>query len=270
MGDRRALHEIVELDLAVEGLAVARGRERLFLDLVTTMLDAARLRSSTRRPRLGLRRRDLGRGTHEWVVFVEDAGPLTPAISGRTRHDQDLWAAAEAIATELGGRFRVESAGRCDGGAVAWVTLGKGARSGRERSSEDVSLSGLRVLVVDDNRINLAVLEGLLRRWGCRVVVAEDGHQATLAVGRQRFDLVLMDLQMPVMDGYSATRWIRSQPAPISSMPVVAISANAMPADRDRSKKAGVDAHVAKPVHAGRLEKLLKNVIQRKAGVAAR
>ena len=255
----------LDCDLPCSGPLVGDREANLLVELVEGLLAVGSGRAD-RVLRLGLRHRPCAHGPDRWVVFVEDDGPNLPPSGAASQLERGPWARGEVAARALGGGLQVERAGRVGHtGVVAWATFVGGLQFHADRGPVPSSLAGLSVLVVDDNRVNLAVLDGLLRRWGCRVTAAEDGQQATQLCARHTFDLVLMDLQMPVMDGYTATRWIRSQPSPLSSVPVVAVSANAMPEDRARSAAAGVDAHVAKPVHAGRLEKLLKQVLRQRA-----
>ena len=87
----------------------------------------------------------------------------------------------------------------------------------------------------------------LLRRAGVAVSVVGDGQQALDVLGRERFDAVLMDCQMPVMDGYAATRALRLQPA-LRTLPVIAMTANAMVGDREAVLAAGMNDHIAKPI----------------------
>ena len=108
-------------------------------------------------------------------------------------------------------------------------------------------LSGLHVLVVDDNEINLLIAREMLESAGATVDTAEDGQQAVERLRVQRFDLVLMDMQMPVMDGLEATRRIREMPGG-GSLPVLAMTANAMAADRERCLQAGMDEVLTKPI----------------------
>ncbi len=105
---------------------------------------------------------------------------------------------------------------------------------------------GLRVLLVEDNVVNQRVGVALLDRLGCKVVLAVDGLQAVEEVRTQNFDLVLMDCQMPVMDGFQATERIRAIRGP--ELPVIAMTASVMAEDRVRSKQVGMDAFLTKPV----------------------
>ena len=118
-------------------------------------------------------------------------------------------------------------------------------------------LAGRSVLLVEDNLINQELAVELLTAAGIRVTVADNGQEALERLGRQRFDAVLMDCQMPVMDGYEATRAIRAQPC-WEALPVIAMTANAMTSDRDRAFAAGMNDHIAKPVEVGRMFEVLK------------
>ena len=108
-------------------------------------------------------------------------------------------------------------------------------------------LSGARILLVEDNPINQELALDVLSRAGIVVVVAVNGQEALDMLARQRFDGVLMDCQMPVMDGYAATRALRQQ-AQWRDLPVIAMTANAMVGDRDKALAAGMNDHIAKPI----------------------
>jgi signal transduction histidine kinase/CheY-like chemotaxis protein len=103
-----------------------------------------------------------------------------------------------------------------------------------------------RVLLVEDNPVNQLVAKGMLGKLGCQVEVAVNGAEAIRALEQQTFDLVLMDCNMPVMDGYEATRRIRES-GRWPSLPIIALTANAMPEERERCKAAGMIDYLAKP-----------------------
>jgi CheY-like chemotaxis protein len=111
------------------------------------------------------------------------------------------------------------------------------------------------VLLVEDNEVNQKLAQAILSRRGWLVSVAGDGAQALDMIAAQAFDLVLMDMQMPVMDGLEASRRIRQHEgdAHLPSLPIVAMTANAMKGDRERCLAAGMDGYVSKPVEARRL-----------------
>jgi signal transduction histidine kinase/DNA-binding response OmpR family regulator/ABC-type amino acid transport substrate-binding protein len=113
--------------------------------------------------------------------------------------------------------------------------------------SSPASIRGARVLLVDDNEINQEVAAEMLRHAGFEVQLAGNGQEAVDAVARSDFDVVLMDMQMPVMDGLEATRAIRNLPQH-GDVPIIALTANAMVGDRERCTEAGMNDHVAKPI----------------------
>ena len=113
--------------------------------------------------------------------------------------------------------------------------------------SDAAALRGRTVLLVEDNEINQELGIELLRSIGMVVTVANNGQEALERLDQQRFDCVLMDVQMPVMDGLTATRAIRQRPA-LKGLPVIAMTAGAMESERAQTREAGMDDHVTKPV----------------------
>ena len=109
------------------------------------------------------------------------------------------------------------------------------------------SVAGCRVLLVDDNAINREVVLGMLEDSGLLIDIAENGVDAVDAVNIGHYDLVLMDIQMPMLDGFAATRQIRANPAH-ASLPIVALSAHAMVSDHQASLAAGMNDHLDKPI----------------------
>lgn len=121
------------------------------------------------------------------------------------------------------------------------------------------SFDGRNVLLVDDNEINRMVAELMLTNVSANVVMAEDGRQAVSILQAQDFDLIFMDCQMPVMDGYEASRTIRRLALPEkASVPIIAMTANAMKGDKEMCLKAGMDDYIAKPVDAQELYNLME------------
>jgi len=109
------------------------------------------------------------------------------------------------------------------------------------------AIKGARILLVEDNAVNQLVAVELLTQVGSQVEVAHNGQEALALLAQDPFDCVLMDLEMPVMDGYTATAHIRANPA-WGALPVLAMSASVLPEERARSAQAGMNAHIAKPV----------------------
>ncbi|MDQ7000991.1 MAG: ATP-binding protein [Mariprofundus sp.] len=124
------------------------------------------------------------------------------------------------------------------------------------------SLHGVRLLLVEDNEINQQVAEGLLARAGISFQTVHNGKQAIEAVRADAFDGVLMDMQMPVMDGLEATRLIRADEN-FRDLPIIAMTANAMPGDRERCLQAGMNDHIAKPIDPDKLYSTLVRWIRK-------
>ena len=113
-------------------------------------------------------------------------------------------------------------------------------------------LQGIEVLLVEDNEMNQELAMSLLKKNGLHVTLAENGQEALDTLEEKRFDIVLMDVQMPIMDGYEATRRIRSQ-AKYKDLPILAMTANAMQEDVEQAKEAGMNEHISKPIDATRM-----------------
>jgi hypothetical protein len=115
----------------------------------------------------------------------------------------------------------------------------------------------LQVLLVEDHPINQMLATTLLKKWGHTVVLAKNGQEGVDLFHGQVWDLVLMDMQMPVMGGLEATRLIRASEAPGQRTPIVAMTANAMESDRQACLDAGMDDHLAKPFNSSDLQTIL-------------
>ncbi|MBT9588239.1 response regulator [bacterium] len=137
-------------------------------------------------------------------------------------------------------------------------------------SSQDLeSIRGAVILLVEDNELNQEVATGLLSEGGFVVDIAENGQVALEMLARKAYDVVLMDMQMPVMDGVSATVELRKDPR-FQDLPVLAMTANAMPTDREKCRKAGMNDHIAKPIDPDELFRaLLRWVTPCKAGAVS-
>jgi PAS domain S-box-containing protein len=127
----------------------------------------------------------------------------------------------------------------------------------RAAASGDAGYTG-RVLLVEDNIVNQKVAVRFLERLGCEVAVADNGRNGVKACREARYDLVLMDLQMPVMDGLSATRCIREIEPHGRRTPIVALTANAMPGQEQLCAAAGMDGFLTKPLDLVRLQEVLR------------
>jgi PAS domain S-box-containing protein len=160
----------------------------------------------------------------------------------------------EAIARVLGAREQ--------GGAIPLVTR---YSLGDARDPD----SSLRVLLAEDNAVNQRLATRLLEKRGHRVMVAGNGREAIEALEKETFDLVLMDVQMPEMDGFEATMAIREKERTTGAhLPIIALTAHAMKGDRERCLGAGMDGYLAKPIRATELDEILDNHVAHKMELA--
>jgi len=188
---------------------------------------------------------------------IHEAPSLSPrpAVVLLTAHDRDALAAltqdgqAAALLTKPVGQSLLLN-------TLLGVFGGGAASPARPAPAQDkaarAALAGLRVLLVEDNEINRQVGQGMLERVGIAVTLAADGETALALLAVQRFDAVLMDIQMPGMDGYETTRRIRATPT-LMDLPVIAMTAHALAADRERTRAAGMNDHVTKPIDPAEL-----------------
>ncbi len=135
---------------------------------------------------------------------------------------------------------------------------GKGGFRGAARSDDAWKIKqiggirGAHVLLAEDNKINQQVAQELLGQAGLKVTIADNGKEAVAWLGKETFDAVLMDMQMPEMDGYEATHAIRQNPE-FKDLPIIAMTANVMAGDREKCLEAGMNDHVAKPIDPDKL-----------------
>jgi two-component system, cell cycle response regulator DivK len=119
-----------------------------------------------------------------------------------------------------------------------------------------VKLAKMRILVAEDVPDNLILLQSILEASGHQISVAFDGAQAIELAMAQIPDLILMDLSMPIIDGWEATRHIKSQPS-TSHIPIIALTAHAMPGDRERAFSAGCNDYLTKPIDLEQIDRVL-------------
>jgi len=118
-----------------------------------------------------------------------------------------------------------------------------------------------RILLVEDNEMNRDMLSRRLIRRGYEVILAQDGQEGIEAAQTQTPDLILMDMSLPVIDGWEATRRLKDAPA-TAGIPVVALTAHALTDDREKATRAGCDAYETKPVELPRLLETIERLLQ--------
>ena len=173
-------------------------------------------------------------------------------------------AISKGLITAMGGRIWVESDAAA--GARFYFTVPAevapdvaGAVDARSTYDETLAMRvPLRILVAEDNEVNRRVASAMLRRFGYHADIAVNGLEAVAAVRRQRYDLVLMDIQMPDMDGLDATRAINALDVAWPHPRIVGLSANAMTEDIEAARRAGMDDYLAKPISPAELRGLLE------------
>jgi len=204
-----------------------------------------------------------------FVAFSQVDGPSTRRHGGSGLG----LAIVRKLAEAMGGRVDVHS--RPGGGSRFWVDLPLPAVAAPAPASPPApprdGAVGAAVLLVEDDQVNQMVVEQMLLQLGCEVDVATDGEAARRAVARKRYDLVFMDCHMPVMDGYEATRRIRAdEQGACTRTPIVALTADALAADRERCLAAGMDGFMTKPVSTAQLSATIERWTGRRTHPATR
>ncbi|MBF0182840.1 MAG: response regulator [Magnetococcales bacterium] len=148
------------------------------------------------------------------------------------------------------------------------VSSANESQQGHSLQDTWLALRGAKVLLVEDNEFNQQVARELLELVGVEVQTANNGLEGVQMVTHDRYDVVIMDLQMPVLDGYEATRRIRSDPT-YNDLPIIAMTANAMAGERERYLEAGMTDYVTKPVDMNQLFAALLKVLPTSRGATA-
>jgi two-component system cell cycle response regulator DivK len=124
-----------------------------------------------------------------------------------------------------------------------------------------------RILLVEDNEMNRDMLSRRLTRKGYEVILAQDGQEGVIAASAQLPDLILMDMSLPVLNGWEATRQLKENPG-TAHIPVVALTAHALNTDREKAAEAGCDAYETKPIDLPRLIQTIENLLVLRRGAA--
>ncbi len=123
-------------------------------------------------------------------------------------------------------------------------------------------LKNINVLLVEDNAINRFLAQTVLNKWDCNIHFAENGRIAVEKVSNEIFDIILMDIQMPELDGYDAAREIRKMQTPMTSVPIIAMTAHAMEGEIDKCKSAGMNDYISKPFNKKMLYEKMCNMLK--------
>lgn len=230
------------IEQATALLAAEQGEGRLLLVEEPRAADLAELAAA-------LRGSEALRGIPAVLVAAAAHGPL-PAPLCRSFVSA---ISASALGSELPRAIRIALSGQ-----AASADAAPAAPAGE-------AVRRLRILVAEDNRVNQMVTRRILESAGHRVRVVSNGEQALDALEASEFDLVAMDLNMPVMDGIDAARLYRASSLDRAYVPIIALTADATPAAAKRAREAGMDSCVTKPIEAARLLELVQEMVPEKA-----
>jgi signal transduction histidine kinase/ligand-binding sensor domain-containing protein/ActR/RegA family two-component response regulator len=229
----------------------------------------------SRMRRLRFSVRDTGIGiSHDKQAMIFEAFAQADGSTKRRNGGTGLGLAiCSGLAHLMNGSIRVESTvgqGSEFSVTLAFEIADRGSilpESAPRTAEPGQAAAPLRILLAEDNRVNQKVAQLTIERMGHSIVVVEDGRQAVDAVRREKFDLVLMDIQMPVMDGSEATALIRelerqdaADGKPAEHIPIVAMTAHAMSGYREECLRAGMDGYITKPIVLGTLKETLERV----------
>jgi signal transduction histidine kinase/ActR/RegA family two-component response regulator len=244
---------------------------------VSNLLSNAIKFTSTGRILVVLRHKPLGGGRHVLSLQISDTGigmteetisrlfmPFTQADNSATRAYGGTGlglAISRRLARMMGGDIKVRSVPE-EGSTFALLLpvleapeIAQSVRSAPVMAPQNkpAGLAGLRILLTDDNILNRRVVSLFLIPHGCQIIEASNGQEALDKLATQEVDLVLLDVHMPVMDGVEAIRQIRASPHAWRTLPVIALTADAMAGDREKYLGLGMDEYVAKPVDRQKL-----------------
>jgi len=277
-------HRPVEFDVQIDrsvpgGLNGDSGRIRQIL--INLLDNAAKF---TEQGRIGLALRWQAENS-TLIATVEDTGigiplhrlsevfldfrQIDPARTRRVGGAGLGLAITKRLVEAMNGSIRVESQpgkGSCFTVelALAQCRMDAVKESGAGSGSTAGTLAGLTILLAEDSPTNRMVAEAMLTRAGARVEQADDGKAALRMTQQRAYDAICMDVAMPGIDGLETTRWIREMDGPNAHTPIIAVTAHAMPGDRDRYQAAGMNGYVPKPLKSGSLEREILRVLEQR------
>lgn len=211
---------------------------------------------------------DTGAGVpeHQRQELFRPFAQLDPSLSRKHAGAGLGLSICRSIVDLMGGE--ISYAPRATGGSTFQVSLTL-TRAEAPVEEEDLGERAPRILVVDDHPMNREVARLFLDAFGCEVAECEDGATAVEAARATAFDVILMDVRMPGMDGLTATRMIRALDGPASRTPILAVTADVMREDIERCRAAGMTGHVPKPISQSRLLSALTLALQGREAFAA-
>ncbi len=162
----------------------------------------------------------------------------------------DIWVESEL---DVGSRFQFK--------LVFETVNNENKQRENVEQAEKLRLQGIKILVVDDNDVNLFIAKKMLLKSGAVVATASNGQIAIEALEKSNYDAILMDIQMPVLDGYEATRIIRNR-LKLTHIPIIAITANVMDSDIERGRLAGMNGHLGKPLNREKMVTTIKQLVE--------
>ncbi len=199
-----------------------------------------------RKLRTRLSAHPLGAGI-QWIVFYQH--PNRPRDLNQDGHRPPILLVAPMLVSKLADAiWSISAEGESSSTEDSSTRVSSWEQLSQNAQVEQESRANVRILLVEDNVTNQVVAKAMLRRLGYKADVAHDGLEGVAAVKSISYDLVLMDCQMPELDGYGATAQIRALKGEKAHIPIVAMTANAVAGDRERCLNAGMDHYVAKPI----------------------
>ncbi len=242
-GDPTRLRQVL-VNLVGNGLKfTARGRVTLTVRQLSTTADTVRLRFEVHDTGIGI---PLERQSELFQPFVQADSSTTRFYGGSGLG----LVICKSLVLAMDGVIGLES--EPNKGSLFWfelqLSLGNAFAATQRASFEPTRIRRLRILVVDDVEVNRELLAEMLGRHGHQVLLAGDGVAALDIVASEPLDVVLMDVQMPIMDGMEATRRIRRRAGPTAAVPILALTANVMGTERDRYLASGMNLCLTKPI----------------------